>query len=83
MCTCSSVCVNELRCYAYLTRITSWFNDAGVAQLVERFTCNEDVGGSTPLAGSIFCLFPWKGISEERFLSLSDQLVKSQPGHFR
>ena len=26
---------------------------AGVAQLVERFTCNEDVGGSTPLAGSI------------------------------
>jgi hypothetical protein len=27
---------------------------AGVAQLVERFTCNEDVGGSNPLAGSMF-----------------------------
>ena len=74
MCTCSSVCVTELRCYAYLTRITSWFNDAGVAQLVERFICNEDVGGSTPLAGSSFCLFPWKGISKERFFRYQTSL---------
>ena len=26
--------------------------NAGVAQLEERLTCNEDVGGSNPLAGS-------------------------------
>ena len=26
---------------------------AGVAQLVERLTCNEDVAGSTPVSGSI------------------------------
>lgn len=26
---------------------------AGVAQLVERFTCNEDVAGSIPVASSI------------------------------
>ncbi len=25
---------------------------AGVAQLVERLTCNEDVAGSTPVSGS-------------------------------
>ena len=29
---------------------------AGVAQLVERLTCNEDVVGSTPITGSKFCL---------------------------
>gem|GEM_PF-3424770 len=29
---------------------------AGVAQLVEQLTCNQPVGGSTPLASSIFCL---------------------------
>ena len=28
---------------------------AGVAQLVERLTCNEDVVGSTPVTGSITC----------------------------
>ncbi len=27
---------------------------AGIAQLVERFTRNEDVGGSIPLSGTIF-----------------------------
>ena len=27
---------------------------AGVAQLVEQLTCNQPVGGSTPLASSIF-----------------------------
>ena len=27
---------------------------AGVAQLVERLTCNEDVVGSTPVTGSIY-----------------------------
>ena len=29
---------------------------AGVAQLVEQLTCNQPVGGSTPLASSIFPL---------------------------
>ncbi len=29
------------------------FRDAGVAQLVEQLTCNQPVGGSTPLASSI------------------------------
>ena len=29
---------------------------AGVAQLVEQLTCNQLVGGSNPLAGSIFSL---------------------------
>ena len=29
--------------------------NAGVAQLVERLTCNEDVVGSTPISGSNFC----------------------------
>ena len=29
------------------------FNTAGVAQMVERFTCNEDVEGSRPFTGSI------------------------------
>jgi hypothetical protein len=29
-------------------------NQAGVAQLVERLTCNEDVVGSNPITGSIF-----------------------------
>ena len=29
-------------------------NIAGVAQLVERLICNQRVGGSNPLAGSIF-----------------------------
>lgn len=28
--------------------------NAGVAQLVEQLTCNQQVGGSSPLAGSIF-----------------------------
>ena len=28
--------------------------NAGVAQLVERLTCNEDVVGSTPISGSSF-----------------------------
>ena len=32
--------------------LIGWF-DAGVAQLVERLTCNEDVVGSTPITGSI------------------------------
>lgn len=27
--------------------------EAGVAQLVERLTCNEDVAGSTPVSGSL------------------------------
>ena len=35
-------------------RLVLYGQDAGVAQLVERFTCNEDVGGSTPLAGSSY-----------------------------
>ena len=30
---------------------------AGVAQLVEHLTCNEDVGGSTPLGGSSVTFF--------------------------
>lgn len=29
---------------------------AGIAQMVERFTCNEDVVGSRPAVGSIFAL---------------------------
>ena len=32
------------------------FFSAGIAQLVEHFTCNEDVTGSTPVAGSIHVL---------------------------
>ena len=38
--------------FTRIGRLASYKQDAGVAQLVERFTCNEDVGGSTPLAGS-------------------------------
>ena len=35
--------------------------DAGVAQLEERLTCNEDVAGSTPVTGSNFerCRRAW------------------------
>jgi hypothetical protein len=34
--------------------VTVWNRNAGVAQLVEQLTCNQPVGGSTPLASSIF-----------------------------
>ena len=37
-----------------LTKIALRYLDAGVAQLVEQLTCNQPVGGSTPLASSIF-----------------------------
>ncbi len=33
--------------------------DAGIAQLVEHLTCNEDVAGSSPVSSSIFIL--WMG----------------------
>ncbi len=33
------------------------FGDADVAQLVEQLTCNQPVGGSTPLVSSISILF--------------------------
>ena len=29
---------------------------AGVAQLAERLPCNQDVAGSIPVSGTIFCL---------------------------
>ena len=36
-----------------LTKIALRGEYAGVAQLVEQLTCNQPVGGSTPLASSI------------------------------
>ena len=33
--------------------------NAFVAQLVERFTCNEDVAGSTPVKGSKIYMHQW------------------------
>ena len=35
------------------SKIALRLRDAGVAQLVEQLTCNQPVGGSTPLASSI------------------------------
>jgi hypothetical protein len=36
--------------------------DAGIAQLVEHLTCNEDVAGSSPVSSSIFIFFQlWMG----------------------
>ena len=35
------------------SKIALRIRDAGVAQLVEQLTCNQPVGGSTPLASSI------------------------------
>jgi hypothetical protein len=34
--------------------------DAGIAQLVEHLTCNEDVAGSSPVSSSIF-IYLWMG----------------------
>ena len=57
MCGCRAGRVIELqpgRQFTRIGRLVRNRQDAGVAQLVERFTCNEDVGGSTPLAGSSY-----------------------------
>ncbi len=33
--------------------------DAGIAQLVEHLTCNEDVAGSSPVSSSILFVYGW------------------------
>ena len=40
------------------SRLSPRCRSAGVAQLVEQLTCNQPVGGSTPLASSIRCPHP-------------------------
>ena len=41
------------------SRLTLRYRSAGVAQLVEQLTCNQPVGGSTPLASSIYFVCNW------------------------
>src|SRR5262249_31132737 len=43
------------------------FVDAGVAQLVEQLTCNQQVGGSIPFASS--CVYAWCGQVAERLMA--------------
>ena len=43
------------------------FVDAGVAQLVEQLTCNQQVGGSIPFASS--CVSAWCGQVAERLMA--------------
>src|SRR5262249_4911697 len=43
------------------------FVDAGVAQLVEQLTCNQQVGGSIPFASS--CVHAWRGQVAERLMA--------------
>src|SRR6185369_3048438 len=43
------------------------FVDAGVAQLVEQLTCNQQVGGSIPFASS--CVRAWRGQVAERLMA--------------
>src|SRR5262245_42025161 len=43
------------------------FVDAGVAQLVEQLTCNQQVGGSIPFASS--CVDAWRGQVAERLMA--------------
>ena len=42
--------------WSTFSKIALQYTVAGVAQLVEQLTCNQPVGGSTPLASSIFYL---------------------------
>lgn len=54
---------------------------AGVAQLVEQLTCNQPVGGSTPLASSIYFLGKYiisdsNGFSVSKLVSIYFILLK-------